>query len=300
MAPDSPESEFAGRAAGSERAFVLALGGFAYDVAGASFVTHERIPVPRFNFVVVGNVGADRQTSFFESALDHYFQRALRPTFRVPAPAASHVDAGLRRFGFRARSAPHSLLWTRAGGRPTRASGPMVRLATRDDLDAITALWMAERERPEFRRSLDVLWSHPNEGERVIPLLAEVDGVPVGGGVVYVYDGVAGLHGVATIPGSRGRGVASALVTRALGLSELETLGAVVLAVDSPAAERPLGALGFSALRRFVEYELPLGTELTLPDPGPPQPPRWRPPRNPGAAADPLAPGKTRRPAPRQ
>ena len=101
----------------AERQFVLTLGGFALEIPGATLVTHEKIPVPRFNFVQEMGVGRERQTAFFERALDHYFQRALRPTFRVPLPVPDHVDIGLRRFGFRARSAPLVLLLS-SGARP--------------------------------------------------------------------------------------------------------------------------------------------------------------------------------------
>ncbi|MCI4325395.1 MAG: hypothetical protein L3K00_05910 [Thermoplasmata archaeon] len=279
MDRSTPAPEFGDRAAAFDRAFVLALGGFALEVAGASLVTHERIPVPRFNHVLVGAVGPDRQTAFFERALDHYFQRALRPTFRIPEPVPDHLDAGLRRFSFRARAAPYTVLWARPRATEAASRGLVVRQAGEDDLDAIVGLWTGEREHSEFRRSLDVAWNHPNPGDRFLPLLAEDEGASVGGAVVYEHDGVAGLHGVATVPGARGRGVATSLVAFASGVPEVRTSGAVVLASDSPKAIRPLEGLGFTVLRRFREYELPPDAALTLPDPGPPQPPRWRPPR---------------------
>ncbi|MCI4355479.1 MAG: hypothetical protein L3K06_08985, partial [Thermoplasmata archaeon] len=88
------------------RGLVLALGGFALELAGGTLVTHERIPVPPFNFVDGADVAIRRQTAFFEKALDHYFQRALRPTFRVDPPVPPHVDKTLRHFGFLPTDAP--------------------------------------------------------------------------------------------------------------------------------------------------------------------------------------------------
>ncbi|MCI4365333.1 MAG: hypothetical protein L3K10_04640, partial [Thermoplasmata archaeon] len=79
----------------AERQFVKTLGGFVLGIAGAELVTHERIPLPRFNFVVVGDVSLERGTAFFERVLDHYFQRALRPTFRVLPPVPAHLARGL-------------------------------------------------------------------------------------------------------------------------------------------------------------------------------------------------------------
>lgn len=279
MPREPPREHFADRATGAERAFVLALGGYSYDVAGASFVTHERIPVPRFNFVSVGNVGPDRQTEFFERALDHYFQRALRPTFRVPSPVPRHLEEGLARFSFVRRSSLSARIWTQPGPRDSAKTPANVRPADPADLDAIVGLWTGDLERAELRRSLDVLWSHPNPGESVTPLLAELDGRAVGGAVLYEHDGVAGLHGVATVPGARGRGIATALVRHAATHGSGSKCGALVLSIDAPAIPRPLVELGFSLLGRYQEFDLPAGAGLTLPDPGPAQPPRWRPPR---------------------
>lgn len=278
MERPAPSPRFADRAMAFDRAFVLALGGFSYDVAGASFVTHERIPVPRFNFVLTGSVGADRNTSFFERALDHYFQRALRPTFRVPFPVPPHIHEGLRRFSFARRSDSYTILWTAPGRRPVPEGGAAVRAAETDELDLVAGLWTEDRGRDEIRRAIDVLWNHPNPGEAATPILAEIDGRTVGGGVVYAHDGVAGLHGIGTVAELRGKGVATALVTHALSLPSVAKCGAVALGTDSAQAIAHLQPLGFAVLRQYAEYELPAGAELDLPDPGPPQPPRWRPP----------------------
>ena len=82
------------------RSFVVALGGFVLEFAGGALVTHERIAVPAFNYVDLDRLAPDRQTAFFERALDHYFQRAIRPSFRARRPVPAHVDRSLRAFGF--------------------------------------------------------------------------------------------------------------------------------------------------------------------------------------------------------
>jgi RimJ/RimL family protein N-acetyltransferase len=280
---EPPPGALAEAAAGAERAFVLALGGFALEVSGASLVTLERIPLARFNYAVVGRVGAERQTTFFERALDHYFQRALRPTFRLPTRVPPHLDDGLRRFGFRRRADPYVLWWRLVGSE--RVSVPIesgaVRVAAPAELDTVASLWAEGVVRDELRRALEVLERRPNPGERCRSLAAQDDGRPVGTAVLYEHDGIAGLHGVATVPDRRGEGIATALVQEALALLSSEPATVVVLASDSPAATRPLESLGFARFQEYAEYELPADAQLSLPDPGPPQPPRWRPPRRP-------------------
>jgi GNAT superfamily N-acetyltransferase len=265
----------------SERQFVFTLGGFALEIAGAALVTHEKLPVPRFNFVQELGVGRERQAAFFEHALDHYFQRALRPTFRVPTPVPDHVDAGLRRFGFRPKSSPLVLML--AHGPADRPSDPAVevRPAAPSDLDLIASFWTSERERPEFRAAVDVAWSHPNPHETLVPLLATLEGEVVSAAMVYRYRNAAGIHAVATRPSARGRGAASDLVRFAVANDVAGAGARYSIFSDSPRLERRLASLGFRPGRSFTEYELPRSTELAFPSPGPPLAPRWRPPRTP-------------------
>ena len=269
----------------AERQFVFTLGGFALQMAGATLVTHEKLPVPRFNFVQELGVGPERQAAFFEHALDHYFQRALRPTFRVPTPVAGHVDRGLRRFGFVPREAPLTLML--ADGPPPRPLNTEVRVraAVHDDLDRVASFWTGERERPEFRSALDVAWSHPNPHEKLVPLLASLEGVDVSAALVYRYRNAAGIHAVATRPSARGRGAASDVVGFAWTHDVAGPGARYSIFSDSARLERRLTSLGFRPVRSFVEYELPRTAELAFPPPGPPRPPQWRPPREPRAGA---------------
>jgi predicted GNAT family acetyltransferase len=266
-----------------EREFVLTLGGFALEIPGATLVTHERVPVPRFNFVQDVRVGPDRQAAFFERALDHYFQRTLRPSFRIGEPVPSHLDRGLARFGFRRRAEPHLVLVRRQGDRSAPVPGVRVRRARPDEVDDLVRFWTGEREGDEFRRSLVVTWEHPNPGESIRPLLAEKDGSVVAAALVYETGGVVGLHAVSTQPAARGQGAATALVAHALREEVTSRTELVTISAENERTSHRLGSLGFEPIGRFGVYELPLDAELTIPDPGAPQPPRWRPPRRPVA-----------------
>jgi GNAT superfamily N-acetyltransferase len=265
----------------AERRLVLTLGGLALEIAGATLVTHEKLPVPRFNYVQVGEVARERQAAFFERALDHYFQRALRPTFRIRPPVPPHLDEGLRRFGFRARSSPLVLLRSTGGVGRAAASRFEVRAAEPGELDLVVSFWTSERERPEFRSALDVAWNHPHPGEELSPVLAFEGGRAVAAALVYRHGEAAGIHAVATQPDSRGRGAASALVEGAVAGGLVHRPAHYWIFADSARLKFRLERLGFAPADAFQEYELPSDAALALPAVGPPGPPRWRPPRHP-------------------
>lgn len=277
MSPDADETATR-RALDTERRFVLSLGGFALEIAGGVLVTHERLPSPRFNFVEVGAIGPDRLTAFLERALDHYFQRAIRPTFRVRPPVPSHLDAGLRRLGFRARANALEVMVAADTAEVRLAPGLTAREAERADLDVLAAFWANERERPEWRSALETVWAHPNPGERLSAVLAESATGPVAAALLYVAGSSAGVYAVATQPGARGQGAASAVVARAQsarGAADTE----VSILSDRPRLRSRLEALGFRRVGAFLEYELAADARLEIPPVGAPAPPRWRPPR---------------------
>ncbi len=263
----------------AETEFVLTLGGLALRVPGALLVTHEKIPVPRFNYVRVGRVGAERQTSFFERTLDHYFQRALRPTFRLPSPVETHLDKGLRRLGFSPRAEPLTVLLEGTPRPPERTGSFEVRPARTAELDEVAAFWTGAKERPEFRTAVDVAWHHPHPDEELLPLLATSDGEIVSAALLYRHGAAAGIHFVATHIPARGRGAASELVRYVLRERPLGGPVRYSILADSARLEARLVKLGFEPARNLTVYELPRDAELALPPPGPPEPPRWRPPR---------------------
>jgi hypothetical protein len=267
------------RALASERHLVRTLGGFVLGIAGAELVTHERIPIPQFNFVEVGEVSSERRTAFFERALDHYFQRALRPTFRLALPVPAHLDRGLQGFGFRPRTDPLSLLI--GYGRLPSESPADVRFRPAEDreLDSVIESWAAPGARPELKSAVDVTWHHPNPGERLTPFVAVRSKAVVAAALVYEHGGAVGVHFVTTRASDRGQGLASALVAEALCHSPEGAGRGGFLFADSPRLERRLLSLGLERARLFRVYELPPDADLAFPSPGPPLSPQWRPPR---------------------
>jgi len=262
----------------SERRFVLSLGGYALEIPGGTLIVHEKIPSPRFNFVVVERVAPQRQTAFFERALDHYFQRAIRPRFRIFGEPAEHVARALQRFSFRPLAEPRTVL---LGGTPER-SAPDPRYAigpaTDSEIDLVAGFWTVESERPELRTAIDVATHHPSPDESLVPVLAKQEGAPVAAALLFRSGDATGIHFVTTRPEARGAGAASALVQGVRSDPRYAGIRWSIFADSSRLLAR-LTALGFSPAATFTEYELPPTAELDLPPPGPPTPPRWRPPR---------------------
>jgi GNAT superfamily N-acetyltransferase len=263
-----------------ERELVLGFGGFAHEIAGGVLVTNERIPVPRFNFVQEVEIARERMSGFFERALDHYFQRALRPAFHLREPPPAFLAEVLERYGFRPRPEPRSALLGRAARKPPPAdAGLHVRAAAPEEIDTVVRFWAETREREELRRCLEVLWTHPNPPERVVPLLAVEGGRPVASALLHAFRGVAGIHAVGTQPDARGRGAASAIVAWALASGLLPDGGTVAIWTDQERTRARLERLGFAELARWRVYELDPGAELHLPPVPPSSGPLWRPPR---------------------
>jgi hypothetical protein len=281
VAPAPGEQHEIESALREERELILSLGGYALELAGGVLVANERIPVPRFNFIQYVRLHRNRQSTFLERALDHYFQRALRPSIRVEHPVPDFLDTSLRQLGFRPTTGSLSLLLRRTPSRPGRVAATYeVRTATRDELPLLASFWTGMTEREEFLRALAVALEHPNPDEWLVPGIALQNGAPISAALLHTFRSSVGIHGVVTQPSGRGQGAATALVT---GLTNephaREKPGPVAMWSDNPRLDRRLGTLGFETAVRYAVYELPANAELSLPSSAPVAAPRWRPPR---------------------
>jgi GNAT superfamily N-acetyltransferase len=286
-----PEDPLVERALAEERAFIHAFGGYSLEIPGGILVANERVPVPQFNFVQDISVSRERIAAFFEKALDHYFQRALRPEFRVRDPPTEVVDRILRQYGFQPREEPrvlllgdHAIVHARPG------EGPLsIRPARREELDTVVQFFVEAQESVEFRRHLEVVWEHPNPGEAILPVLGEEDGRPVTAALLYEHRGTWGIHAVATQPAERGRGAATTLVATTVARLAPHGDTPVAMWADHARVRRRLESIGFTALARYLVYQLDPRAELSLPPVPESTGPLWRPPRS--GPADPGASG---------
>jgi len=272
--PDRDESSIA-TGLDLERRFVLALGGFAHEIAGATLVTFERVPSEPFNFGDIGPVSPLRLTALVERSLDHYFQRAIRPVFRVAEPVPAGLDAALRRVGFRRDGAGLRVLVSSPRAARPRASGLVVRRASHDELDTLVSLWAPPRERLELRAAIDNAWCHPNPAEELVPFLATRGETPVGAAMVYVFGRSRALVLTAAGPGRPSAAGASALVSTALR----DDPGRPLWTVAPARPGDPDPPDGFRVVGTLRRYRLSPAAELDLGPIPPAGPPRWRPPR---------------------
>ena len=285
--PSGPNEPILERILREERELVYAFGGYALEFSGGALLTNERLPVPRFNFVQDVRVARDRMAAFFERALDHYFQRAIRPVFHLPEPPAGYLADALAAYGFAPRGELRRVLrCARPGPAAGAPEGVEVREAAEEELEGWVRAWSTTREGEELARFLEVNRHHPNPGEVLRPVLAARDGALLATALLHGFHGSWGLHGVGTQPGRRGSGAASALVAEvARRFVPPEDLLALWLEHD--AARAHLQALGFEELGRFRVFELGPNSELHLPPTPPSGGPLWRPRPSPGSARDP-------------
>ncbi len=272
-----------------EREFVLALGGYAFEIPGGTLVTNEKLPGTRFNFVQDVRLSPERIAGFFERALDHYFQRALRPTFELPDPAPEFLVGVLERYGFHPQAEPSSVLATHRAALPSPPpTGFSCRPARPEELDTVSDFWTHTEDRAEVRRSLEVGIEHPNPPESILPVLAFDAGRPVTAAILHRFEETWGIHAVATQPKARGRGAATALVAATLREILPASRQLICLRAGHPRIRRRLESLGFEEIARYRAFELAPNAELHLPPLGPPMGPRWRPPRraSPGSGTE--------------
>lgn len=267
----------------AERGFVATLGGYALELAGGTLTVHERLAVPRFNFVGELRATVERSTAFFEAALDHYFQRALRPSFRLARPADDRLVSPLEKLAFRPAGELRLFVAEASSPAPPPRGFEVADASEGPALDQVVGFLSAERERLELRRSLEVAARYPHRGERLQPALATAGGQAVCAGLLYVRDAAAVVPALATQPTQRGRGAASQLVGYLRGRAREAGAERLGLFATDPALAAPLARLGFTEERVWTVYELPPDARLELPPMGPPAPPRWRPPRGGGA-----------------
>jgi GNAT superfamily N-acetyltransferase len=247
----------------NERGFCGAFGGYSLEIPGGYLVVNEKVPVARFNHVQDVRTSPGRVLAFVERALEHYFQRALRPTFEIPDSVEQPLLLrALERAGYRhlGPAQERRLLWwdpegTERGGPPSRSLEVEV-MGPDSDLDLLARFWMREREREEIVRSLDVALSHPNPGEEIRPYLAREQGVPVATAMIYRYRGTAGLHSVAILPSARARGLGTSLVHWILEDWVRSGGGPLTMWIERDRVPGPLRSLGFREVARYRVYAL--------------------------------------------
>ena len=253
------------RALELSRDFVAAFGGYSVEIPGAYLVVNEKVPVPRFNYVQDVVQAPGRVLAFIEKALEHYYQRALRPTIEVPRDVSQPaLHRAIRAGGFTSRGASQDrrlLIWEGfpPDSPPPPAASPPRRVlpVAEDDLESFVDLWTPRRYRDEILRYFDVILAHPNPSERLVPYEIREGERILGLAVFYENRGVRGLPVVATVPDARSRGLATMLVAEILRRETSEVSSPVSLWLEGPRTPGPLLRLGFQERAAYEVYALP-------------------------------------------
>jgi ribosomal protein S18 acetylase RimI-like enzyme len=245
-----------------EREFVQVFGGYAVEIPGGTLVVNEKVAVPRFNYVQDVRVAPHRLLAFVERALEHYYQRALRPTFELPRDLDQpHLDRALGKAGYAPSGDDHQvhlLAWDPGTSLISRDEGIRVERVPEEERPTFAGFWTVDRYQEEVVRSLDVTEAHPNPTERLVPYLAMRGGEALGVATYYAYRGVRGIHAVAVRPEGRGQGVATALVREVLRCEAGSDPGPLGLRVEGREVPGALRDLGFRPVATFDTYVLDL------------------------------------------
>lgn len=234
------------------------------ELSEAHLVVNEKVPVPRFNFVQDARCGAGRVAAFVERTLEHYYQRALRPTFELPKdvhqPALEHA---LELSGYLPKGREHRrhlLLWNGQGPPPAVSNRDEVRVETLsdDELPTLVDLLVESnaRYREEVRRYLEVGMGHPNPGERVVPYVARTGSGAVSFGVLLSHATGSGLYAVGTPTSERARGYASRLVAEVLRREAPRSPFPFCISAQGTTPPRPLLEMGFEVGQSFEVFEM--------------------------------------------
>jgi GNAT superfamily N-acetyltransferase len=206
-------------------------------------------------------------------AVDAFYDESAEPAQIELCPLAPAALAGrLVARGFSLRGFENQLAWqVRPIGNeapPLPADVEVVPVDTVDAYDTwvqIVASGFAAGEGEDrtadqgaLRQIADVMRDFHHE--TMTHYLARLGGHVVGGGAVYVRDGVAGLAGTATLPSARGRGVQHAIVGRML--RDVVPLADLAMATTEPGSrsQRTFERFGFEVIYTRSVWVRPFAT----------------------------------------
>lgn len=205
-----------------------------------------------FNLAQVEAVPADEADATLAAIVAHYRERRATPRVSLTEPIPPMWSARLVRAGFVPETQPTVVL-TRPTRRPlaAQAAVEVTRAATVVDVDRVSAIQTAAFAVPPALRAWDraVAREHFAAG-RFAFYLATLEGSAVGAAAVCAAEGATGVHGLATLPAARRRGVATALLAR-LGADARERGNDVLVLATARggAAAAFYGCLGFRPVR---------------------------------------------------
>lgn len=226
---------------------------------GARWVLMPVVPYPRFNHVSRIRIAPDQVDQLLEAARD-FFRREAMPAYSLMiTPATQPSDLGVRlfRMGFRAETNP-VMIWN---GRVPAAADPPGLLVRRvepgeADLfwDILYRVFYAYANLPVIeagREGVQVASQHGG-----IHYLATLWGRPAGVGTLFCHGGMGGIYNMGTLPEFQRRGVATAVMRRAL--ADAQAMGCQHVGLTPTFEGRRLyEGLGFREIYQEIYFSHP-------------------------------------------
>jgi GNAT superfamily N-acetyltransferase len=207
---------------------------------GARWIALAQVPSPRFNHVACIRLPPTQIDPLLIAVTAYYGQRGLRRPALLITPATQPAGLGeaLAARGWVWESVP-VMSW--AGSALSVATpGVQVTEAGAPDLEVVhqrvQRVFFPDATPSYGEVGRRAIWAPVSIGMR--HFLARVGGVPVGAGSLFCWGGLAGIYNMCTLPAYRGRGIASAVLTRLM--AEALALRMEGIALVPTSAGRPL------------------------------------------------------------
>lgn len=230
------------------------MGDAAADFFGARWVTLRSVPISRFNHVACIRIPSEERQALIARLREYFLPRGITNPALMVTPATEPANLGewLASQGWTWESVP-VMAWQPG---PLPATRPLqVTEAGSDDLDRVFHLVQRVFFPSASQLYLEIgrrsIWAAGQIGMR--HFIGWDDGVAVGAASLFNWGGLCGIYNMCTLPAYRSQGVASAILSRLMGVAKASGSEGIAL-VPTPAGRRLYERFGFREAFRERYY----------------------------------------------
>lgn len=229
------------------------------DIGRAVLCSNRRIPFTAYNHAFRVNVAESEADRLIADVVGYYEPMGLKPCFMVsPSTCPSTFTDYLRKSGFELALEEDDMVFE--GSHEGFVSNSEVRVAVDDGslTNVCTDVFMKSFGFPKvFRDAFVSLLKKGGCHEGTRYYIGYFEGNPAGGCALFSFNNVGGIFAVGTIPEYRRKGIATALLKKAIGDSV--SMGNTLLYLTTTKgsdAEKLYKSLGFEVAHTHYRYEL--------------------------------------------